>query len=310
MSVEQVVLRCASCGNAEGVVQLKECDGCDLVRYCSDACQRDHKPEHEEVCKKRAAELRDELLFKQPECSHVGDCPICMLPLPLDMKKSSMCCSCSKVICKGCNHANNKRVSEQRLQQSCLFCREPVAKTEEEHLRRNMKRVEVNDPVALCHEGVAQEKKGDYSKAFEYYTKAAELGDAEAHCKLARLYHFGQGVEKDWEKVIYHWEEAAIGGHPLCRFNLGSIESLNGNAARAVKHWIIAANLGQDESIKELMRAFKRGECSNDELASALRAHKAAVDETKSPQRAAAAKAWPQRESAAKFWRIKCKVCK
>ena len=30
MSVEQVVLRCASCGNAEGVVQLKECDGCDL----------------------------------------------------------------------------------------------------------------------------------------------------------------------------------------------------------------------------------------------------------------------------------------
>ena len=34
--------------------------------------------------RKRAAVLRDELLFKQPESSHLGDCPICCLPLPLD----------------------------------------------------------------------------------------------------------------------------------------------------------------------------------------------------------------------------------
>ena len=302
MSVEQVI-HCASCGNAEGV-QLKECGGCDLVKYCSDACQVEHKPEHEEVCKKRATELRDELLFKQPESTHMGDCPICMLPLPLDMSKSSMCCSCSKVICRGCMLANNKRVKEQRLQQSCLFCREPVAKTEEEHFRRNMKRVEVNDPVALCHEGVAQDKKGDYSKAFEYFAKAAELGDAEAHYKLAGLYLFGNGVEKDREKEIYHLEEAAISGQPDARYNLGSYESFVGNAARAVKHWTIAANLGHDVSIKELMRAFRDGECSKDELASALRSHKAAVDAMKSPQREAAAKAWPQREATATLWRI------
>ena len=59
---------CASCGIAEiDDIKLKHCDGCDLVKYCSDACQRDQKSEHEEECKKRAAELRDELLFKQPE---------------------------------------------------------------------------------------------------------------------------------------------------------------------------------------------------------------------------------------------------
>ena len=71
---------CASCGIAEiDDIKLKECDGCDLVRYCSDECKRDHKSEHEEACKKRAAELHDELLLKQPESTHLGDCPICSL---------------------------------------------------------------------------------------------------------------------------------------------------------------------------------------------------------------------------------------
>eukprot|EP00985_Skeletonema_marinoi_P030768 scaffold33795_cov79-Skeletonema_marinoi.AAC.1 len=53
---------CASCGIAEvDDIKLKECDDCDLVRYCSDKCQEDHRPNHEAICKERAAELRDEL---------------------------------------------------------------------------------------------------------------------------------------------------------------------------------------------------------------------------------------------------------
>eukprot|EP00984_Skeletonema_dohrnii_P030670 scaffold22342_cov61-Skeletonema_dohrnii-CCMP3373.AAC.1 len=49
---------CASCGVAEiDEVKFKECANCDLVRYCSDECQENHKSQHEEDCKKRAAEL-------------------------------------------------------------------------------------------------------------------------------------------------------------------------------------------------------------------------------------------------------------
>ncbi len=74
----------ASCGIVEvDDIKLKESADCDLVRYCCDACQQNHKSEHEEACKIRAAELRDELLFKQPESTYPGDCPICFLPLPL-----------------------------------------------------------------------------------------------------------------------------------------------------------------------------------------------------------------------------------
>ena len=45
---------CACCGIA-GVddIKLKDCDDCDLVKYCSDECQEDHRPKHEEECKKR-----------------------------------------------------------------------------------------------------------------------------------------------------------------------------------------------------------------------------------------------------------------
>eukprot|EP00984_Skeletonema_dohrnii_P023059 scaffold12168_cov74-Skeletonema_dohrnii-CCMP3373.AAC.2 len=280
---------CASCGIAEvDDMKLSECTACDIVRYCSDECKQDHKSQHKGACKKRAAELRDELLFKQPESSHLGDCPICYLPLPLDLSKSIIISCCSKTICQGCSHANELRLEEERLEYRCEFCREPTPSTDEQCDKQRMKRIEANDPVALRYQGREQYEKGDYSSAFGYYTRAAGLGDVEAQFQLAHSYQEGHGVEKDRGKEIHHLEEAAIGGHPIARFNLGWNEWNNGNTEKAVKHFIIAVTQGDDESIKNLMFAFKEGYASKDDLAAALRAHQAAVDATKSPQRDAA----------------------
>ena len=57
-----------------------------------------------------------------------------------------------------------------------------------------------------------------------------------------------------------------------------------------MKHWIIAATQGQDESIKMLMTFFKKGFVEKEDLAVALRAHQAAADAMKSPEREAAEK--------------------
>ena len=84
-----------------------------------------------------------------------------------------------------------------------------------------MKRVKANDPVSIRLEGMKWHKKGEYIKAIDYYSKAAALGNAEAHFKLALMYRLGHGVEKDKGKEIYHLEEAAVGGHPSARYNLG-----------------------------------------------------------------------------------------
>jgi TPR repeat protein len=98
----------------------------------------------------------------------------------------------------------------------------------------------------------------------------------------------GQGVEKDEKKELFHLEEAAIGGHPSARYSLGLHEGGNGRIERAIKHYSIAACQGQDNAIKELKGLYAEGAISKENFAASLRAHQAALDETKSPQREAA----------------------
>eukprot|EP00577_Skeletonema_sp_RCC1716_P025581 CAMPEP_0113431682 /NCGR_PEP_ID=MMETSP0013_2-20120614/33718_1 /TAXON_ID=2843 ORGANISM="Skeletonema costatum, Strain 1716" /NCGR_SAMPLE_ID=MMETSP0013_2 /ASSEMBLY_ACC=CAM_ASM_000158 /LENGTH=174 /DNA_ID=CAMNT_0000320697 /DNA_START=490 /DNA_END=1013 /DNA_ORIENTATION=+ /assembly_acc=CAM_ASM_000158 len=152
-----------------------------------------------------------------------------------------------------------------------------------------MKRVAANDPVAIREIGKKHYQKGDYDTAFEYFTKAAELGDASAHHELSIMYQKGGGVEKDEKMELFHLVEAAIAGHPDARYDLARKEGRNERFDRSAKHFIIAANLGHDGSIRAAEECYKRGGLvSKEDFAAALRAHQAAVDATKSPQRDAA----------------------
>src|SRR6056300_1699811 len=90
---------CACCGIAAvDDITLKFCDDCDLVKYCSNDCQENHRDHHNEECKKRKAELHGKELFTQNDVSHLGECPLCCLPLPLVENKSTMMGCCSKYI--------------------------------------------------------------------------------------------------------------------------------------------------------------------------------------------------------------------
>jgi TPR repeat protein len=113
-----------------------------------------------------------------------------------------------------------------------------------------MKRIEKNDPAALRELVTRRYHEGDYGTAIEYWANAVELGDVGAHFQLSCMHRDGIGVEKDEKKEIYHLVEAAIGGHPTARNNLACYEDRNGRYERAVQHWIIAANLGHDDSNK------------------------------------------------------------
>src|SRR6056300_1567949 len=189
---------CANCGKAAvDDVKLKICTACKLVKYCSVECQKNHWSKHKKACKKRAAEIRDDNLFRQPDESYLGECPICCLPLPLDLSKSAVTSCCCKRICDGCSHANKQREWEQGLEQKCAYCREPLPDTQEEAEKILMKRVKANDPAAIRQIGDKCFREGDFEGAFEYLTKAAELGDIDGHYNLSVLYHNGKGVEKD-----------------------------------------------------------------------------------------------------------------
>ena len=248
--------RCASCGITGGDdVKLKNCNACKLVKYCGVKCQRDHRSQHKRACKKRAAELKDELLFKQPESTHLGDCPICVLPLPFlkaGVSYHMMAC-CSKLVCKGCMYANGEREKRERLLPTCPFCRHQMPETVEKNLLLEMKRLKSNenDPIALNKMGMRHFVAGDHAAAIECWEKAVGSGDIQSHYYLSDVYycHNVRGVEQDMKKAMYHAEQAAIGGHPAARHNLGTWEEDIGKAA---KHFIIAANLGFDDSLQEL----------------------------------------------------------
>mmetsp|Transcript_12537 Transcript_12537/g.24983 ORF Transcript_12537/g.24983 Transcript_12537/m.24983 type:complete len:113 (+) Transcript_12537:424-762(+) len=92
-------------------------------------------------------------------------------------------------------------------------------------------------------------------------------------------------VKKDKKKEVYHMEQAAIEGHVLARNNLGCVEEENGRMERAAKHWIIAVNLGHSHSLDAVKSCYRQGFVSKEDLAKALRAHQAALDAMKSPQR-------------------------
>jgi hypothetical protein len=270
---------CGYCGKAAvDDVKLKKC-ACKLVRYCCVECQKSHRPQHKKACKKRLAEIRDVVLFKQPDESFLGECPICFLPLPLDMMKSTINTCCSKRICDGCCYADDLRMEKEGVAKRCLFCREPLPKTVDE--ASHVKRAKANGPLALCEMAKKRYYEGDYEGAFEYFAKAAALGHIDAHFNLSILYQLGKGVEKDMKKEMHHLEEAAIG-------SLGAYEARNGRKDRAVKHFIIAAKLGYDDALDQVKYWFQGGHVNKEDYEAALRGYQTAVDATKSEQRDAA----------------------
>mmetsp|Transcript_23570 Transcript_23570/g.51048 ORF Transcript_23570/g.51048 Transcript_23570/m.51048 type:complete len:317 (+) Transcript_23570:108-1058(+) len=285
---------CAACGKqANDGVTLKRCNACKIVTYCGVDCQKAHRKQHKNACKKRAVELKDEILFKQPEEHYRGDCPICYLPHPLEASQVTFKSCCGKDICKGCQFA---QVSSSNLPRVCAFCRVPNPTSKFEFVRRARERMEAGDLRAIHELGCNYYSGGaglvlDLGEAFKMFTKAAELGDIASHYQLGVMYWNAQHVDKDLKRAVHHFEIAAIGGHPDGRFNLAvdEIDNNNRNIERAMKHFFIASLLDQDSALEQLKRGYKNGHVSKEHFLSAFRAHHDAVGSRKSKQRDEAA---------------------
>ena len=130
----------------------------------------------------------------------------------------------------------------------------------------------------------------DYRKANELYLKGGELGSADAYNSLGQAYRDGDGVEADQKKAKYYLELAAIKGCTNARHNLGNIEFKAGNVVRAMKHYLIAARSGLEESLDMVKHGFigsglGLGLITKDEYANTLRAYHEQHKEMKSDER-------------------------
>ena len=159
-TADTTIMMCANCGNGEeSSNDLKACTACKLVKYCNRDCQIAHRPQHKKACKKRAAELYDEALFrKQPPRE---DCPICMLPLPLDLDQSLFKSCCGKLICDGCNVSMMKegirKGKKNEELDMCAFCRTTSASSVNEEIELIKKLMEKGNAMAYYQFG------GDYA---------------------------------------------------------------------------------------------------------------------------------------------------
>ena len=129
------------------------------------------------------ARLNNLLATAQAETANIGlfapieereECPICMIPQPIEEDEIRFMPCCGKNICQGCDfkHSINnieKSVRVQRNEEKCAFCCQPHPKNIIKALKKLMKK---NNPdaftlMARCH------KKGD--GVLQSNTKALEI---------------------------------------------------------------------------------------------------------------------------------------
>jgi len=295
---------CANCGK-EGANNI--CNKCKMVKYCNAVCKKVHKKKHKKQCEEhlriaaeRAAKLHDIELFKQPP-PEFGECPICFLRLPVLQSGWRYYACCGKTICCGCDYApvydNQGNKVDIDKQNQCAFCRVVAPKSDEEVMKRIMKRVEAGDPIAMYSLGTFYRygmngMPQDYNKALEYCHRAADLGYSTAYNGIGSVYEMGIGVEVDMKKATYYYELAAMGGDDSARYNLGVVEEERGNVNRALKHYMIAARSGSSDSLKKIKQLYSSGYATKEDYTKALQSYQAYLGEIKSIQRdkAAAAK--------------------
>ena len=284
---------CANCGKAEeDDNKLKTCTSCKMVKYCSRDCQRSHWPKHKKACKKRAAELFDEELFKDTE--EREECPICMLPLPFRPKETMFQSCCGKSICCGCIHAQRKEgIRSGKAEEhagACSFCREPHPDTEEIAVTRLKSCMAKNNAQAIhcfasCYMRGEMGFPRDRVKGRELLLKAGELGCADGYADLAFSYKIECGGEFDLKKQRQYFELAAMKGNIPARNNLGCLDLDAGDRKRAFKHFAISAKAGFESSLNAIKDGYKEGYVTKDEYSEILHAYQKKQEDMKSEMR-------------------------
>ena len=290
MSTDNIM--CANCGNGEeSSGDLKACTACKMVKYCNRECQIAHRPQHKKLCKKRAAELYDEKLLKEPPPPE--ECPICMLPPSANRTGTTgmtFHSCCGKLICDGCIYA----MDESGAKRLCAYCRTAASNSDEETVERTKKLMEKGNADAFYQRGghYVQGTHGlqqDMARANELFLKAGELGCAQAYFNLGIIYSNGRGVAIDKKKARHYYELAAMNGDIEARHNLGAFEYDAGDYQRAFKHYMIAARAGYTTALDMVKHGYTGGHVTKEEYANTLREYQKSQDEMKSEARDKAA---------------------
>ena len=163
----------------------------------------------------------------------IDECPVCMLPLPLDGTDAYYCACCGKTMCYGCLYDQAQvDMKEGRLQicyydlvpvdkkdrkpriHICPFCRTEAGNT----LKQDRKLAKAGHHHAIFRigwkhfygqRGLHQNRQ----EGIKWYSRAAEAGSSHAAFALGSCYLEGDGVENDTDRALEYFQKAAdLGG--------------------------------------------------------------------------------------------------
>jgi len=305
---------CSNCGKTDK--DLKGCNACRCIRYCSASCQKAHWKTHKKECRQIEAVLKkgeprdgkyyldlsvqvdgeDSGLFDEPPKN--PDCVVCMVRLPLETRYSIYHPCCGKVICSACSRDSAKATYEinqkkaamkqKLLDSTCPFCRERCVNGDDpEWMPLLIKRAHLGDAVAMRLLAEEYRKQGNIYLSMQLLNASANLGGfVEAQYAYGCIYAIGAlGVEVDEISANRYFELAAKNGHVIARHNLGcSHRQVDGAPSiSSIKHWRISAAAGSTRSIMSLIAASRF--IRHKDLAASLRARDKARLEMKSESR-------------------------
>ncbi|WP_104760485.1 tetratricopeptide repeat protein [Helicobacter cetorum] len=135
----------------------------------------------------------------------------------------------------------------------------------EEAAKKHQYNAEVQ--IKVGDEYFNSEKKDykDYKKAFEYYQKAANLGDALGYFKVGKMYYegdgwffgnSGSGVKKDYQRALEYFTKAANNGSKEAYFYLGKMyddgDGVKSDKTQAKVYYKRACSLDYKEACEKL----------------------------------------------------------
>lgn len=143
---------------------------------------------------------------------------------------------------------------------------EVTHETEEEskiHYNRELKKV-LTPHEKFAH-GLEYDRLGEYEKAFDHYSKAAQAGHVQAMFNLAVAYDTGEGVKEDKAEAFKWYQKSASLGEIASMHNLGIIYLLGLDGVAVDKELGLklleeAAAEGFAASHHELYEIYKKGE--------------------------------------------------
>jgi len=196
------------------------------------------------------------------------ECPVCLVPLPLQTGRVNYWPCCGMLVCQACiaeteralfmKNREREAKEEPPMDRSCAFCTVPAPYNNSEMIKRFEARVGKGDVKAmlvlagLYSDGIGEHPPSD-AKALELLRKAADKGDLQA-MMLAGYYEDGElGIVRNEAKALELCHRAADLGPPDGLHRLGSIFlmgqlGVTQNKEKARTYWEDAAKKGDVDS--------------------------------------------------------------